>query len=787
MPHAPLPSLSNLSRSNFPEYLLLATILFARLHNLAAMPLYWDEAYHVEHARNAVLHQVYFGAFPTGRWLNVMIMALFQPLGVEAPWIVRAPSVLLSLLTAAGCIWIGRWLGSRRVGRLAVLLYGLMPFAVFFDRQAMSDPIMATFGTLRLITAAQTARRQNVASSAATGMLIGLALLSKIGALFYFPVPFAAALLTSQTWRARWKAAWLACLAAAIAVAMFLAVYVAAIPETGRTSIFDPSGWCHSPQCEGKTDLSENAQYTASNVKAYFQIVDMMYTIPIWIAALGAIALARGDRLRRTLYLSIPAFLLVIPYLLTADWFPARYLTFSLAPVAVMAAFTVAELARWLARSIASQPLARFATLSLLLIVAAPAAGATANHLLSPFAIELAALDEHQYTIGWRDSLARQQVVADLLREQRITGQRINVLAWPTLNPIFYSNWGERLLDSPEQQAHIIPWLLSGDSIYVIQDLPIYPFPSDTPDGLVLEFVRTYNTRLDLTRSEVFDGAPILNLWRVVNTSSALTARIAHDVFGDPAAFAGDYAALASQLQTTPGAAVWLYPPNQFEILRAQNGMSAMSLHPIANGWPVDFDRVETEMSQRIAEAGEVWVVLWNAEKGDPSRRIESWASANMFRAEERWFGPIRALHFFTGAESGRPTSANVIFGDMAELSRVRLVESDLRSGGVLRVALTWRCLRAMGKSLSIFAHVFDGDGALVAQHDGIPQAGLAPTDSWVAGQEIDDLFAIVLPRDLPPGDYRIEVGMYDPATSERLNSADGLNSVEAAHFTVRP
>lgn len=788
------PLRERLSRSNFPEYLLLAFILLSRLYNLSAMPLYWDEAYHIEHARSAFLRHAYFGVFPTGRWLNVMLIALFQPSGIESSWIARAPSVLISLLTAAGCVWLGRWLASRQVGRLALLLYGLLPFAAFFDRQAMSDPIMAAFGTLSLIGAARLSRRRNLASGVMTGAVLGLALLSKIGALFYLPMPFAAAALLPPNVQARWKALRPAFLSVVAGGAMYLAVYFAAAPETGRVSVFDPSGWCHSPQCAGRTDISENASYAAGNLKAYGEIVDRLYTIPIWIAALGAVALAKGRRLAKTLYLFVPAFLLVVPYLLTADWFPARYLTFTLAPVAVLAAFALAGCWQWLTRPLAARPLARQAgALALALVAVGPEAILTAKHLLWPTSVELAGLDDYQYSLGWRGSIPRQQVVEELLREQRATGRRINVLAWPTVNPIFYSNWGERhgivwrLDDSTEQEAKIIPWLINGDPLYIMQDLPDYPLPSDSPDHLILEFVRTYTAPLDSARPDMFDGQPVVDLWRVVGTAEPLTSRIANDVFGDPASVSGEYAALASRLQTAPSAAVWLYPPHQFAVLRAQNGMSAMKLHPIAGSWPVDFDRVEEEMSRMSGQTAEVWVVFWNAEKGDPQRRVETWLSKMMYRAEEIWFGPLRVLRYYSEAESALLKPANAIFADMVELSGVSMSGADSRPGDVLRLALAWRCLKTTDKSYSVFTHVLDGAGNLVAQHDGTPQNGLAPTNAWAIGQQVNDLFAVALPDDLPPGDYRINVGLYDPATGERLASASGLDAVEVARFTVRP
>ena len=44
-----------------------------------------------------------------------------------------------------------------------------------------------------------------------------------------------------------------------------------------------------------------------------------------------------------------------------------------------------------------------------------------------------------------------------------------------------------------------------------------------------------------------------------------------------------------------------------------------------------------------------------------------------------------------------------------------------------------------------------------------------APTTFWQTGDRIYDEKTIALPAGLPPGDYTLVVGLYDPATGERL------------------
>jgi hypothetical protein len=52
---------------------------------------------------------------------------------------------------------------------------------------------------------------------------------------------------------------------------------------------------------------------------------------------------------------------------------------------------------------------------------------------------------------------------------------------------------------------------------------------------------------------------------------------------------------------------------------------------------------------------------------------------------------------------------------------------------------------------------------------DSVPLRGEAPTTSWVTGEIISDQYDIVVDPEAPPGNYVIEIGVYDPSTGQRL------------------
>ena len=75
-----------------------------------------------------------------------------------------------------------------------------------------------------------------------------------------------------------------------------------------------------------------------------------------------------------------------------------------------------------------------------------------------------------------------------------------------------------------------------------------------------------------------------------------------------------------------------------------------------------------------------------------------------------------------------------------------------------------------------MFVHVLNSQGELVANHDSRPENGRFPTPAWLAEILIPDTHSILLPGDLPAGEYEIKVGLYQAETGERLPAiyADG-------------
>ncbi len=113
---------------------------------------------------------------------------------------------------------------------------------------------------------------------------------------------------------------------------------------------------------------------------------------------------------------------------------------------------------------------------------------------------------------------------------------------------------------------------------------------------------------------------------------------------------------------------------------------------------------------------------------------------------------------------------ATATLGDAVRLVGYTLTPAGIvHSGETLTVTLYWESSAPLGADLSVFTHVLDANGALVAQHDGPPLLGSAPTSTWRAGMVIPDPHPIVISADVAPSIYNIAVGMYHWPSGERL------------------
>ena len=129
-----------------------------------------------------------------------------------------------------------------------------------------------------------------------------------------------------------------------------------------------------------------------------------------------------------------------------------------------------------------------------------------------------------------------------------------------------------------------------------------------------------------------------------------------------------------------------------------------------------------------------------------------------------------------------------VNLGETVRLVGYGLPTTTVHAGEVLPLTLYWAADQPTSIRWSVFVHLLDSERRVRGQHDKQPQDGVYPTDRWSGGEIVDDDYAIAVPADTPPGEYCLEVGMYNWITGERLAVFDANDMpVPDNHIILEP
>ena len=180
-----------------------------------------------------------------------------------------------------------------------------------------------------------------------------------------------------------------------------------------------------------------------------------------------------------------------------------------------------------------------------------------------------------------------------------------------------------------------------------------------------------------------------------------------------------------------------------------------------------------------------LWLLTEGVLAGDPTSTTERLLADEAMVTRSEWLTEGFRLVGFEAPRapdlSGEP---GVSLGGIASLERWELAWKPEEPASA-QVTLTWEPLKPAGGGLHTFIQAMDGQGQLLADWDGVPHAGFAPSEGWVPGEPVTDRVALELPRGTPAGAVRILVGLYDPATGERLRTPAGADAVEVAALTL--
>ncbi len=108
---------------------------------------------------------------------------------------------------------------------------------------------------------------------------------------------------------------------------------------------------------------------------------------------------------------------------------------------------------------------------------------------------------------------------------------------------------------------------------------------------------------------------------------------------------------------------------------------------------------------------------------------------------------------------------------------QLALIGYDISKSDVsLDLTLYWQALVQPLHAYTMFVHVLDAKGQLVAQQDNMPVHDQLPTSCWQPGEFVSDPYSVNIPRNVQKP-LVIELGVYRVDTGERLNLDGGVET----------
>jgi hypothetical protein len=126
-----------------------------------------------------------------------------------------------------------------------------------------------------------------------------------------------------------------------------------------------------------------------------------------------------------------------------------------------------------------------------------------------------------------------------------------------------------------------------------------------------------------------------------------------------------------------------------------------------------------------------------------------------------------------TSAVPTRDIAGGITWENGIELLGASLPTTRIKQDDGLQLSLYWRTSEPLISSLTVFVHLIDANGEIVAQRDQIPAAGARPTTGWAPGEVITDSYGLLIGAQVPPGTYHLRVGLYEARSGERIPLAD--------------
>lgn len=196
-------------------------------------------------------------------------------------------------------------------------------------------------------------------------------------------------------------------------------------------------------------------------------------------------------------------------------------------------------------------------------------------------------------------------------------------------------------------------------------------------------------------------------------------------------------------------------------------------------GVPLEEPSSRAQLDEIRKKYSRVWLVMFgNPHEYDPTDYLKRSLGANAFKSFFRGFVDADLTLYDMPHEAVVITPVNATLGGNIKLVSFDLDRAEIAPGQTLQLTLHWLATAPIAQSYVVFAHLNGGqnpstNSPIWAQLDNEPVGGSRATTTWKPGEAIIDRYGLQIPVEAPPGEYEIEVGMYDPGSSARVPVVD--------------
>jgi hypothetical protein len=153
---------------------------------------------------------------------------------------------------------------------------------------------------------------------------------------------------------------------------------------------------------------------------------------------------------------------------------------------------------------------------------------------------------------------------------------------------------------------------------------------------------------------------------------------------------------------------------------------------------------------------------------------------------------PVRAVIVVADAppmsQTMPQTELNESFaGEPLKLVGFSLSSTTVSPGEKLELSLFWQAGGPASRPYTVFNHLLDETGQLVAQQDNWPVDGKWPPTCWRENKTIVDDYLLPIPASSEPGIYHLSSGLYDANNGLRVPLENGRDAVDLGTIEVEP